>query len=1148
MPKICSVCSKEVYSYQSCIECSTCRGWVHHNNRLKCSSLTDFEFDEHVRDSDKLYECDHCVGLKIANENNSVFVRLPFPVECEGNIFGKPEEKRKPDISSMTPTQLRKFVKECEAIDKRLHDENEDTDELLSPTVNSKYYNIKNFNSIRPDKSSSFGIFHVNIASLNKHFDDLQELLSRLTYEFDIIGISEHKISKDKLPSNNIILPGYDEFIFEPTGTTHGGTGFYIKNGIDYIERTDLKLNIPSVVEAMFVEIILPDRKNLIIGCIYRHPSESIREFTTDYLEPILNKINREKKECALLGDFNIDLLTSSGDNAASEFYNTVSSYFYTPFILQPTRLRSKKLIDNIFFNSLEYPTSSGNLLRELSDHLIQFLILEGFSKEITLPKSNIFKRDMSKFSDREFEETVINGVNWEEVCMLRFHDSNVAFSSFNNTVNFHLDEMAPNKKVTLKEYRLMLKPWITTDILKKCKERDKILKDIANEDDKNKANDLRKEFNKLRNEITNDKRKGKKAYNITQFENNKNKSSKIWQNIRKLVNVKSAKTSVIKLLIDDKIISDPTQNANTFNDHFSKLGAKVQQKIPIERGSYNDYLLKKNKNGKYYINNDGHVFFLSPTDPKEVSDMIDNLDEKKSPGPNGIPTFLLKKFKEFFSFWLSKLINLCFETGVFPDLLKFAKVTPLHKKESKLDFHNYRPISLLSIYSKIFEKLIYSRVYAYLVKYDLIYSRQFGFRSNHSCNHAIISLTEYVKKLLDDGEIVCGVFVDLEKAFDTVHHDILCDKLNVYGLRGKINDLFKSYLSNRKQYVSLNGFDSSMEDIICGVPQGSTLGPLLFLLYINDFRLCLEKTSSGHFADDTFIMYSSKKLKSIETVINYELKHVIRWLRLNKLSLNAGKTELIFFYPKSMKNMNFENVYINFNGHRLIPVDYLKYLGMYIDKHLDWNHHIYELSKKLSQTNGILSKLRYNAPLEICIQVYYALFYSMLIYGCNAWGLTSEENINAIQVLQNKCIRILTFAQPNSHIPKQRFHDLNLLNVRDIIKFYQLRLVYDFHCTTLPTDLMSLFKLSSEVRTNNYQNLNSIVNRLLYIPKFKGVTYGKQSLRYHVPKLWNETFKTGSIQVNSEKNIQLAKIYTVYSFKNALKRHYLHYYSIATD
>ena len=155
----------------------------------------------------------------------------------------------------------------------------------------------------------------------------------------------------------------------------------------------------------------------------------------------------------------------------------------------------------------------------------------------------------------------------------------------------------------------------------------------------------------------------------------------------------------------------------------------------------------KKNKNNEYYINNAGHVFFLSPTESKEVSDMIANLDDKKSPGPNGIPILILKKFKEFFSIWLAKLINLSFETGVFPDLLKFAKITPLHKKESKLDFHNYRPISLLSVYSKLFEKLIYSRVYAYLVKFNLISSKQFGFRSKHSCNHAIISLTEHVKK-----------------------------------------------------------------------------------------------------------------------------------------------------------------------------------------------------------------------------------------------------------------------------------------------------------------------------------------------------------------------------------------------------------------
>ena len=268
---------------------------------------------------------------------------------------------------------------------------------------------------------------------------------------------------------------------------------------------------------------------------------------------------------------------------------------------------------------------------------------------------------------------------------------------------------------------------------------------------------------------------------------------------------------------------------------------------------------------------------------------------------------------------------------------------------------------------------------------------------------------------MLDQGEFVCGVFIDLEKAFDTVHHDILCDKLKYYGLRGKVNDLLKSYLANRKQFVTINGFDSEIRNINCGVPQGSSLGPLLFLLYINDFRLCLEKTSCGHFADDTFLIYNSKKLKTIETVINTELKQVIKWLGLNKLSLNTAKTELIFFHSK-WRPTNFDLISIKFNGLKLIPVDHVKYLGMYLDSYLSWEYHIHELSKKLSRANGILSKLRHNSPFDVCLQVYYSIFYSHLIYGCNVWGLTTEENIDKIEVLQKKCIRIMTFSEFTAH------------------------------------------------------------------------------------------------------------------------------------
>ena len=173
-----------------------------------------------------------------------------------------------------------------------------------------------------------------------------------------------------------------------------------------------------------------------------------------------------------------------------------------------------------------------------------------------------------------------------------------------------------------------------------------------------------------------------------------------------------------------------------------------------------------------------------------------------------------------------------------------------------------------------------------------------------------------------------------MEKAFVTVNHKILCDKLDFYGLRGNINKLLQSYLSNRKQYVSLNGFESKVNDVTCGVPQGSSLGPLLFLLFIYDFRLSLSETSSGHFADDTFIIYNSKKPKTIETVINTEMKQAVKWLRLNRLSLNASKTELIFFHSKR-HTLNYDSISIKFCGTKLTPVDHVKYLGMYIDKYL---------------------------------------------------------------------------------------------------------------------------------------------------------------------------------------------------------------------
>ena len=260
--------------------------------------------------------------------------------------------------------------------------------------------------------------------------------------------------------------------------------------------------------------------------------------------------------------------------------------------------------------------------------------------------------------------------------------------------------------------------------------------------------------------------------------------------------------------------------------------------------------------------------------------------------------------------------------------------------------------------------------------------------------------------------------------------------------------------------------------------------------IYINDFRNCLKETETGHFADDTYLLYSSKKLKTIETVMNTELKRVSNWLRLNKLSLNAGKTELIIFHSKR----HFPNsaISIKLDGKKLVPVDYIKYLGIYIDKHLAWDYHVHDLCKKLSRANCVLSKLRYNAPKQVCLNVYYAIFYQHMIYGCSVWGITSEENISKVEILQKKCTRIMTFSDFNSHTDPL-FIDLKLVKFRDVIKMQHLQLTFQFCNKMVPRDLNIFFNLREDVRKTTL-SLKNAKKMCLVIPKTKSVKSGTKS------------------------------------------------------
>ena len=312
----------------------------------------------------------------------------------------------------------------------------------------------------------------------------------------------------------------------------------------------------------------------------------------------------------------------------------------------------------------------------------------------------------------------------------------------------------------------------------------------------------------------------------------------------------------------------------------------------------------------------------------------------------------------------MKEIINISFATGIYADILKIAKVIPTFKnKGDQLHVMNYRPISLLSNINKIFEKLVYSRIYSFLNLHNCIYELQFGFRANHFTNHALLSITEMIREALDNSNFACGIFIDLQKAFDTVDHEILLKKLEHYGIRGLSNSWFKSYLSNRQQFVSINGFNSKNQVMKYGVPQGSVLGPLLFLIYINDLHKAIKFSKVHHFADDTNLLVVGKNLEDIQKLINRDLKFLCTWLRANKISLNASKTELIIFRDPKKKSTH--EIKIKINGKKLMPSKFVKYLGIYIDCHLNWKSHLTEISSKLSRANGMLCKIRHFVNFE---------------------------------------------------------------------------------------------------------------------------------------------------------------------------------------
>jgi len=735
-----------------------------------------------------------------------------------------------------------------------------------------------------------------------------------------------------------------------------------------------------------------------------------------------------------------------------------------------------------------------------LSDHFPIFLIFKNF--ESSGPKHTVIeKRQVNEIRKTAFTEQLSN-TDWSEIYAEQ--DTNKSYNLFLEKFLDMYNKTFPIMKRKVKHTSL-LNPWFTKGFLRSSKMKQKLYNKYL----KSKADKDHEKYRHYKNLFEKLKIKAKESYyknKITQYQSN---AKKTWDVIKEILGKQklNAKKLPNNITVNGQDIFEEKSIATHFNKFFVNVGPNLAAQIKKGKTRFTEYLLQTE-----------NWLQFSELTTEELDKAFTSLQRDKSPGHDGISSNIISGCYVSIRNVLCDIFKKSLNEGTFPDKLKIAKVVPIFKNDDPTEFSNYRPISILPVFSKLLERIIYNRIYDHLRGNNLFYEKQFGFQKNSSTEHALLQLVEDITKSFEQGSYTLGVFIDLSKAFDTVDHKILFAKLRYYGISGKYYEWICSYLTNRKQYVTYQDNRRTTElHISC------LLGPLLFLLYVNDLYRVSKVLTPIMFADDTNLFYSHKNLNVLYNTVNMELLNINEWFKANKLSLNIKKTTYTLFhsfYKKPTLPQNLPNVTID--GAKVERKQVNKFLGILVDENLSWNQHVDYIENKISKNIGILYKTRHILDKKSLTQLYFSFIHSYLTHKTKMYRLLKK---------QKHAARIIHFKNRFYH-SQPLLENMKALNVLQLNLFKHLCFIYQYREGKTPKAFENFFT----VKANKY----STRSRGKYYKPFYKTNSSRFAVSYRGPNIWNSLPFINTVVAQAEnydqfKNLTKTKLLT-FSLDEILK------------